>query len=87
MSRPWTLEGLTAVRVLAAANADQAAIAEAVGRFKAEIDLALWALVGRSPQQAVARLNVGISPTARSEPAVPRAAGPGVGGFLQEMGW
>lgn len=87
MSRPWTLEGLTAVRVLAATNADQAAIAEAVGRFKAEIDLALWALVGRSPQQAVARLNAGLAPAARSEPEVPRARGPGLRGFLKEMGW
>lgn len=86
MSRPWTLEGLTAVRVLAAANADQAAIAEAVGRFKAEIDLALWALVGRSPQQAVARLNVGLD-ASRVTPAVRPARGPGLGAFLGEMGW
>lgn len=85
MSRPWTLEGLTAVRVLAATNADQAAIAEAVGRFKAEIDLALWALVGRSPQQAVARLNGGA--TNASAVPVPPARGPGLGAFLGEMGW
>lgn len=87
MSRPWTIEGLAAVRVLAAADCSLGAIADALGRFKAEIDVALWALVGRSPEQAVARLNAGLSPTARTEPAVRRAAGPGLGGFLREQGW
>lgn len=57
MSRPWNLEGLLAVRVLAAANAPLGAIGQAVDRLAPEIDQALWALVGRTPEQALARLN------------------------------
>lgn len=56
MSRPWTLEGLAAVHVLARAGTDLDVIADAVGREPGEVDLALWALVGRSPDQALTRL-------------------------------
>lgn len=87
MSRPWTLEGLAAVRVLAAGDTDLASIADAVGRFKADVDLALWALVGRSPQQAVDRLNMGRAPAsfpAASEPA-PTPASSGLRAFVQAL--
>lgn len=55
--RPWTLEGLMAARVLVAAGASLGAAANALGRRAGEVDAALWALVGRSPQEAVDRLN------------------------------
>jgi len=55
--RPWTLEGLMAARVLAAANAPLTAIAEVTDRLSHDVDQALWALVGRAPEQALARLN------------------------------
>jgi len=46
-----------AARVLAAAQAPLGHIAPALDRFSPDIDLALWALVGRTPQQALAVLN------------------------------
>jgi hypothetical protein len=51
------MEGLMAARVLVASNAPLGAVGEALDRFSWEIDLALWALTGRSPEQALARLN------------------------------
>lgn len=56
MSRPWTLEGLMAARVLVAAQAPLTRIGFALDRTAAEVDLALWALVGRTPQEALERL-------------------------------
>lgn len=57
ISRPWSLPGLSAVYALAQAGSSLAEIAEAVGRFRVEVDLALWALVGRTPPEALERLN------------------------------
>lgn len=77
MTRPWTLEGLAAVHVLARAGTDLDVIADAVGRFRTDVDLALWALVGRSPGQALARLQ------GRPLFDVPPTMG-GIGQFLRE---
>ena len=57
MSRVWTLEGLMAARVLAAAQAPLARIGFALERSATDVDLALWALVGRTPEEALDRLN------------------------------
>jgi L-alanine-DL-glutamate epimerase-like enolase superfamily enzyme len=75
--RPWTTEGLAALYTLAASNADLPAIGQALGRTRAEVDLALWALVGRSVPDAVARLNAG-------RRATPAAAGR-MSRFLRRM--
>ncbi|MEW5687203.1 MAG: hypothetical protein AB1942_19995 [Pseudomonadota bacterium] len=61
VGRPWTLEGLLAARVLAAANAPLAHIGEALDRLSGEVDRALWMLVGRTPEQALALLNRGFA--------------------------
>ncbi|MGH6956250.1 MAG: hypothetical protein ACREEW_06245 [Caulobacteraceae bacterium] len=45
-----------AARVLLVAGAPLAHIAFALDRPRGEIDLALWALVGRTPDEALARL-------------------------------
>lgn len=55
--RPWTIEGLAAARALAAANCPLSRIGIALDRTSGEIDHALWALVGRTPDQALKRLN------------------------------
>lgn len=78
MTRPWTLEGLAAVHILARAGTDLDVIADAVGRFKADVDQALWALVGRSPAEALSRLKGGV-------PEGVPATAQGVGQFLREM--
>lgn len=58
--RPWNLEGLMAARVLVAAGAPLSHIGEALDRFGWEVDHAMWALVGRSPEEALYRLNGGV---------------------------
>lgn len=57
MSRPWTRPGLMALYALAAGGCSLEEMAEAVGRPRGDCDLALWALVGRAPDQALGRLN------------------------------
>jgi hypothetical protein len=58
--RPWNIEGLAAVHLLAACGASLSAIADATNRFSSEIDRALWTLLGRSPADALAILNTGL---------------------------
>jgi hypothetical protein len=85
MSRPWTLPGLAAVYALALAGEGLAEIAEATGRFKGEVDLALWALTGRKPEAALARLNAGAK---GDDPAPALAAQPRssvLGAHLREI--
>jgi hypothetical protein len=55
--RPWSLEGLMAVHILSTAGSPLRAIADAVGRGRGDVDLALWALVGRQPDEALLHLN------------------------------
>lgn len=74
MSRAWTIEGLAAVSILARAGIPNRLIGDAVGRMANEVDLALWALVGCSPPQAVARLNLGGSAPVAGPVAIPSAA-------------
>lgn len=57
MSRAWNLEGLAAARVLVGANAPLSHVACALERTSREIDTAMWALLGRTPDQALAILN------------------------------
>lgn len=57
MSRAWNIEGLMAVRTLAACGAPLGHIGYAIDRPGADVDQALWALVGRTPDQALQRLN------------------------------
>jgi hypothetical protein len=86
MSRPWTLEGLTALYALSAAGADLKASAEALDRFSGDCDRALWALFGRTPHQALDVLNSG--PSAELEPVTlqdPPRRGSTVGRFLRRM--
>lgn len=83
MNRPWTLPGLAAVYALALGGEGPAEIAEATGRFKGEVDLALWALTGRSPQAALARLNAGAHGAAPDLAAQPRS--PVLGAHLREI--
>lgn len=54
--RKWTLEGLMAARVLLIANAPLGHIAFALDRTSADVDRALWSLVGRTPEQPIAVL-------------------------------
>ncbi|MDP1617311.1 hypothetical protein [Phenylobacterium sp.] len=82
MKRPWTLPGLAAVYTLAMGGEGLDEIAEATGRFKAECDLALWALVGRSPEAALARLNSGLQGEAPAVAATPKSAV--LGRFVRE---
>jgi hypothetical protein len=56
MTRPWSEISLAFAYTGAAANVPLGAIAEALNRSPSEVDLALWAMVGRSPAQALARL-------------------------------
>lgn len=65
MSRPWTLTGLAAVYALAQSGAELGEIAEAVGRLSGEVDLALWVLIGRTPPEAVERLNSRPAPSSQ----------------------
>lgn len=53
MSRDWTIAGLAAVYALSAASMSLGEIAEAVGRTRGEVDLALWYLVGHTPDEAL----------------------------------
>lgn len=66
MTRAWTLDGLAMVWAAAKGGADLRQIADLVGRQAREIDQALWNLLGRSPQQALAVLNA-----KATEPAPP----------------
>jgi len=56
MNRDWTLAGLAAVYALSAASVSLGDIAEAVGRTRGEVDVALWCLLGRTPEQALVLL-------------------------------
>ena len=56
MTRDWTIAGLAAVYALSAGGMTLGDIAEAVGRTRGECDLALWYLLGRTPEQALAML-------------------------------
>jgi len=56
MSRPWTLGELETVQSLARKGTSLALIGGVLSRDRDELALALWALVGRSPRQALARL-------------------------------
>jgi len=53
MTRPWTLEGLAALYALSAGGSSLGSVAEALGRLKADCDLALCTMVGRTPEQAL----------------------------------
>lgn len=83
ISRPWTLAGLSAVYALSLAGEGLGEIAEATGRFRQECDLALWALVGRTPEQALERLN---RDAAGEPPAhVPRPSSPTLAAHIEQV--
>jgi hypothetical protein len=83
MNRDWTIAGLAAVYALSAASMSLGEIAEAVGRSRGEVDLALWYLVGRTPEQALRLLANAPKPT--SDPAErPPAKNSALGRFIQE---
>jgi len=84
MNRDWTLAGLAAVYALSAASVSLADIAEAVGRRRSEVDLALWYLLGRTPEQALVLL--AHAPKAASAPAkrAPAKTSP-LGRFIAEV--
>lgn len=86
MNRPWTIEGLTALYTLSLARADLREMAEALGRFSGDCDRALWALFGRTPEQALDVLNGGRAPDlVEVTPEPPPRRGSSVGRFLREM--
>ncbi|PHY20786.1 hypothetical protein [Caulobacter sp. BP25] len=74
MNRDWTIAGLAAVYALSSASIGLGEIAEAVGRSRGEVDLALWCLVGRTPEQALAVLATTGAPAVHSR----------LGRFIQE---
>ena len=51
------MEGLAAARILAAAGSPLGHIGFALERTSKDVDLALWALVGRTPAEALGVLN------------------------------
>ena len=56
MSRPWTLGELRAAQRWARGGCSRAVLGAGLGRDADELDEALLALVGRTPRQALARL-------------------------------
>jgi hypothetical protein len=56
----WTAESLALLRARAALGWSLHALSVAHEVSPASIDLALWALLGRTPQQACDRLNGGV---------------------------
>lgn len=56
MNRPWTREGLAALYALSVAGSTLGQIAEALGRMKSDCDQALWVMLGRAPDEALAVL-------------------------------
>lgn len=63
MSRPWTMDDLAIASVLTAADISLAEIGDGLGRTAGDIDLALWALLGRAPADALKHLNDPKPPT------------------------
>lgn len=57
MSRPFTIDCVSKIHLLSVAGLDPVAMAFRLGRTKAEVDRALWALVGRDIPEAVSALN------------------------------
>lgn len=57
MSRPWTLSCVACLHVMSVAKASLEQMAFTLARTESEIDLALWALAGRSIPAALAALN------------------------------
>ncbi|HJV42384.1 hypothetical protein [Caulobacter sp.] len=83
MNRDWTIAGLAAVYALSAASVSLGDIAEAVGRSRGEVDLALWYLIGRTPEQALCLL--AREPKAASTPTDrPPAKNSPLGRFIRE---
>lgn len=78
----WTEPGLAMAYGLAMTGATLSTIAGETGRLPGEVDLALWALVGRTPAQALARLNSGLRAEEDPAPAKPSRS---MAGFLAEM--
>lgn len=56
-SRAWTREDLRALRSLAAKNTTLAKMAERLRRSRVDCDLALWAMLGSEPDEALLMLN------------------------------
>lgn len=75
MTAPWTLRELAHLWSLMRAGEGLAFAAEALGRFVADCDYALWVMVGRQPMDALEILR------SRPAPAV-LAAGPAKGSAL-----
>ena len=69
MTRDWTIAGLAAVYALSAGGMTLGDIAEAVGRTRGECDLALWYLLGRTPEQALVMLAAAPKPVRVRAPA------------------
>lgn len=64
MPRPWTLSCVACLHVMSVAKASLEQMAFTLARTEGEIDLALWALAGRTIPSAVSVLN---RPTAAVE--------------------
>jgi len=84
MSRDWTLAGLAAVYALSMAGMSLGEIAEAVGRSRGECDLALWCLVGRTPEQALTVLVALPKPASNPTQRAPAKSSP-PGRFIAEV--
>ncbi len=59
--RPWNMAELMGLWATLAAGAPLSDCAIATDRLTRECDLAAWAMVGRTPEQALARLNAGLA--------------------------
>ena len=79
MTRDWTIAGLAALYALSASGASLNDMADALGRMKADCDLALWVLIGRTPDEALAVLRG----RSLNKPP-PRSRSP-LGRFLREV--
>lgn len=81
MSAPWTLRELAALWAMLRAGDTLANAAQAIGRFAADCDYALWVMVGRTPMEALDCLR------GQAAPALPAGPpqGSALGRFLQEV--
>lgn len=53
MTAPWTLQELAQLWALTRAGESLAEAAQAIGRFAADCDYALWVMLGREPMVAL----------------------------------
>lgn len=81
MSAPWPLRELAHLWALVRNGDSLAQAAQAIGRFAADCDYALWTMLGRSPAEALEVLRGQVAATLPAGPP----PGSALGRFLQEV--